>query len=425
MKLKMLLFAVLMLGTYSLYGQKPMDEDPYLLWKTTEGYSGFVIHPNGNIIANRGAEIFELDGNTGQVIKTFPVFLDNQINAMDVSKDGKLLGAGHGTILFYDLENDTVIGSLVQNGNARFAFFPDNKRFITSLAANRDSNLAIYNFETKETTIFGSITHSVWALATSPDGKYFATGGLRREEDIIDGEVYYTILTLWDAETLQPIKELAKIGGDFEVRSIKFSPDGKYVGVIVGSYNLYIYRLNDFNLYKHYNDMFENLGFIGIFCFLGNDLIVIKSRENGAGKPIKLSFINTNVDMCFNTISNLSGGAYSIVEKNPLHNSLIDADGQIDSYDLNKILTSIHEPINQMEISVQYIKDSLILSGLNSISGQINITISDISGKVIRKLNVPVTNSELRIPLILPNGTYLIHVQDGNNEFTSKFLVTE
>ncbi|MFA5512545.1 MAG: hypothetical protein WC313_08840, partial [Candidatus Kapaibacterium sp.] len=60
---------MLILGTYSLYGQKPMEEDPYLLWKTTEGYSGFVIHPNGNIIANRGAEIFELDGNTGQVIR--------------------------------------------------------------------------------------------------------------------------------------------------------------------------------------------------------------------------------------------------------------------------------------------------------------------------------------------------------------------
>src|SRR5690606_38609667 len=107
MRLKMLLFAVLILGTYSLYGQKPMEEDPYLLWQTTDplGYSGFVIPPNGNIIAKRGAEIFELDGNTGQVIRKYPQFVNTNVEDMDVTKDGKIFGAGFGNIILYDLEN--------------------------------------------------------------------------------------------------------------------------------------------------------------------------------------------------------------------------------------------------------------------------------------------------------------------------------
>jgi len=415
MKLKMLLFAVLILGTYSLYGQKPMEDDPYLLWQTTDplGYSGFVIHPNGNIIANRNAEIFELDGNTGQVIKTFPVFVGIDINTMDVTKDGKILGAGYGNIILYDLANDTVIGG-VSETNGKFAFFPNSKRFIARTTNGYGSNLMIYNLETKEKTVFG-VNYAVWGLATSPDGKYFATGGTSSEFDIIDGEVYYTILTLWDAETLQPIKELAKIGGDFEVRSIKFSPDGKYVGVFKSLVDVLIFELDNNENIKNF------LG--GNFCILKNNLLAFYSSNFPIAPPdiIIKDFLN---DKQLYSKRAKNGG--NNIEHNHFYNSVIFQDaGQLFSLDLNKILTSVNEPIQQDKFTVQYIKDSLILSGFNSISGQINITISDISGKVIRKLNVPVTNSEIRIPLILPNGTYLIHVQDGNNEFTSKFLVTE
>jgi len=415
---------LVLIGMNPLFGQEP---DPYLLWQTTDplGYSGFVIHPNGNIIANRGAEIFELDGNTGQVIKTFSVFLDNEINAMDVSKDGKLLGAGLGTIIFYDLENDTVIGSLVQNGNGRFAFFPDNKRFITTLGGYPDSNLAIYNFETKETIIFGSIIYAVFAVATSPDGKYFATGGTSIEKDIMGDDVFYTILTLWDAVTLNPIKELAKIGGNFEVKSIKFSPDGKYVGFQVGLSNLYFYKLEELSLYKYYDYAFVNLGIIGGFCFLGDDFIVVKSREPGLDKPIKLSFINTFYDKKIMSIINIGAGSKIVIDKNSINNTLVDAGGKISSYDLNKIITSVIEPKRKTDFSIQYTKGFILLSNLNTVSSQINITISDINGRVIHKLDSPVTNYELRIPLELLNGTYLLHIQDKDNEYSSKFLVTE
>ena len=423
MKLKILLFAVLILGTFSLYSQKPMEDDPYLLWQTTEGYSGFVIHPNGNIIANRGAEIFELDGNTGQVIRKYPQFVNTNVEDMDVTKDGKIFGAGFGNIILYDLENDTVIGG-VSETNGLFAFFPDSKRFIARSTKLPPSNLLVYNMDTKERTELG-VNYVPWAIATSPDGKYFATGGTSSEFDIIDGEVYYTILTLWDAETLQPIKELDKIGGDFEVRSIKFSPDGKYVGFQVQYNGIYVYKIQDLNFYKHYNSLNVEIHPLA-FTFLNSDMISFISLQlNEKERFISIHSISNNI-LKYRYLGKTGFGtpAYSFLEYNPSNNSLVLNGSHLFAFDINKMITTVEEsPIKT--VTVNYTINTLILTGLNSISSQVSITISDISGRVVRKFNSPVTNPELRIPLKLQNGTYLIHIQDGNQKYSTKFLVTE
>jgi hypothetical protein len=114
------------------------------------------------------------------------------------------------------------------------------------------------------------------------------------------------------------------------------------------------------------------------------------------------------------------------MNQNHSNNTLLYLDaGQLWALDLNKILTSVPELQKKNTFSVQYRKDTLILSNLNFILSNINITISDISGRIVRKLDSPVSNSELRIPLRLPKGTYLVHIQDGNKEYTAKFLVME
>ncbi|HRP02389.1 MAG TPA: T9SS type A sorting domain-containing protein [Candidatus Kapabacteria bacterium] len=423
MKQILFLFIVLLIGTYTLYGQKIADEDPYLLWATKTWYNRFIIHPNGNIIASRGAVISELDGNTGEVIKSFPQFVHTSVEYMCVSKDGKILGAGFGNIILYDLKEDTVIGG-VSETNGLFEFFPDNKRFLARTTYGGDSNLMIYNLDTKEKLIFG-IHYLPTSIATSPDGKYFATGGSGRKGKDWKGDyIYYTYLTLWDAQTLKPIKELDKFEGNLEVRSIKFSPDGKYVGFQISSYYLYLYKLDDLALFKFYDENFIEFGVSG-FCFIGNDYIITRTGSSIFGELRKLTLINLLSDMKIKTINSGKGGPKPITEKNQSKNSLIDASGQLFSFDLNKMLTSTEEPFKHNTFLVSFLKDTLILSDINSISNQITITISDISGRVIRKFNSPSKDSELQIPLKLNIGTYLIHIQDGNKEYSSKFLVSE
>ena len=427
MKQILFLFTALLIGTYTLYGQKIADEDPYLLWKTKTWYDGFIIHPNGNIIANRGALIFELDGNTGEVIKSFPQFVHTNVEDMCVTKDGKILGAGYGNIILYDLKEDTVIGG-VSETNGLFEFFPDNKRFLARTTYGGDSNLMVYNLDTKEKLMFG-IHYVPTSIATSPDGKYFATGGSAYEgQDWQGNYISYTYLTLWDAQTLQPIKELAKIGGNFEVRSIKFSPDGKYVGFHVALHGVHIFSLSDYNLVRLYNQ--SNVEYPpSAFCFLANDLITITSLAQVQDGINRYNIVKNiiNDEIVYKYFGKMSGGlpSFALIDLNPVNNSLVLTGGQLFAFDFNKMLTSINEPIKHNTFLVSFLKDTLILSDINSISNQITITISDINGRIISKLNIAVTNPELRIPLKLQNGTYLIHIHDGNKEYSSKFLVSE
>ena len=237
-------------------------------------------------------------------------------------------------------------------------------------------------------------------------------------------EIKYLVFTLWDAATLIPIKEMGKFYKDFVVRSIKFSPDGKYVGFQVSNYFLYIYKLNNLNLYKYYDFNFIEFG-VSAFCFLGNDYFMARTGSTVFGEPRKLTLINLISDLKIKTINSGKGGPKPVIENNPFNNTLIDATGQLWAFDLNKILTSVSDEKIFEPLQAQYKKGFLMLSNFNTISSQINITISDINGRVIKRFDSQVTNSELRIPLKLLNGTYLLHIQDGNQEFSSKFLVTE
>ncbi|MDT3737889.1 MAG: T9SS type A sorting domain-containing protein [Candidatus Kapabacteria bacterium] len=419
MNCKMFLFIAVsvIIGMNPLWGQEP---DPYLLWQTTdpEGYEAFLVHPNGNIIAMKGLRISELNGNTGEVIRVFNI----KAPVGDISPDGKYLLILTDSVTIIDYETEAVLKKLrVPGSYPNLRFFPDGNRIIychqKALGTGLDSSLVVYNLIKDEYTYL-DLNYSRPVIATSLDGKYFATGGTKTEKDIMGDDVFYTILTLWDAVTLKPIKELAKIGGNFEVRSIKFSQDGKYVGYQVYLRDFYVYKLDGMSLFKHYNESNVEYGVI-YFCFLDYDLIGLSSGESFSKRNFMIMNLLNDKKVFYRH------GKSGLLGYNPIHNSFLVRNEGIESYDLNKILTGLSEPIQQNAISVQYRKSTLFVTGLISISGQINISISDIKGKVVYTLNSPKIDSELRIPIKLLNGTYLIHIQDGKTEYSSKFLVTE
>jgi hypothetical protein len=418
MKHKMFLLAVLVLiGTYPHFGQKPMEEDPYLLWQTTDpmGYSGFVIHPNGNIIAMKGLRISELNGNTGEVIRVFNI----QAPVGDISPDGKYLLILTDSVTIVDYETEAVVKKLSVPGvYPNLRYFPDGKRIIyhhqKASVPGFDSLLVFYDFLKDEYTYL-DLNYFPRALATSPDGRYFATGGSWKEKVGID-EKYFTYLTLWDAQTLKPIKQLGKFEGNSEVRSIKFSPDGKYVGFKIGSEGVFIYKLDGMEFLKTLAG--------GILVFLNNDYVA--QYISNFPTHISLNIINLNNDKTIFSYDSLASASPKDVQFNVNDNSIVYIGGnKIKALNLNKILTTVSEPNQKTEISVQYKKSTLIITGLMSISGQINVTISDISGRVIRKFEIPSKGNEIYIPIKLTKGTYLIHIQDGSIEYSSKFLVVE
>ncbi|MDT3741248.1 MAG: T9SS type A sorting domain-containing protein [Candidatus Kapabacteria bacterium] len=425
-KLLFLFIAVLVLiGINPLLGQEP---DPYQLWQTTDplGYSGFVIHPNGNIIANRNCEFFEIDGNTGQLLRVFPVHYGySEIESVTLSSDGKYFaatywGADSSTTFIFDYQTGEVFRKFKRMGD-NIRFMSDSKRILITTfdRGHPNASLSVYNLEDESFQNFGAgfSSEGFAEIAVSDDGRYFATGG-RKIEQVGLEEKTFVYLRLWDAVTLKPIKQLDKIEGDNEVRSIKFSPDGKYVGFQVYLRDLYIYKLGEMNLFKHYDESSVEYGVI-YFCFLDNDLIGLSSGESFSKRNFMIMNLLNDKKVFYRH------GKSGLLGYNPFHNSFLVRNEGIESYDLNKIVSNVTEPIQKNNFSIHFIKNTLILSGLNSISGQVNITISDINGRVIRKLDSPFANSELRIPIKLLNGTYFIHIKDGNKEYSSKFLVAE
>ncbi|MBE2189173.1 MAG: hypothetical protein IAE98_06865, partial [Candidatus Kapabacteria bacterium] len=213
MKRAFVLFAVAMLYCSFSLAQEP-EPDPNLLWvsDTTweNGFHRFLVHPNGNILAGIGSTEFELDGNTGKIIREFSypaVFYD-------VSPDGKYISALTDQRCVIDYETEEVIARLTKEETYP-KFMPDSRTLVYAFIEpidelNGNTRLQSYNIETKEYKTSETLIRytTTRMIAFSPNGKYVATGGTY----FGPSGKNYTQLILWDAETLEPIKIL----GEFE-----------------------------------------------------------------------------------------------------------------------------------------------------------------------------------------------------------------
>ncbi|MBE2189265.1 MAG: T9SS type A sorting domain-containing protein, partial [Candidatus Kapabacteria bacterium] len=416
MKRAFVLFAVAILYCVPSLAQEP-EPDPNLLWVSdpswVDGFHRFLVHPNGNILAGIGSTEFELDGNTGLIIREFPypaVFYD-------ISPDGKYISALTDQRCVIDYETEEVIVRFT-NSNTTPKFMPDSKTLIYDVLqeAGEDFNtkLATYNIETGGYRFSSNplVQTSVWHINVSPNGRFVATGG--KYIDINANE--YTRLVLWDALTLTPIKILSENKGFREIRSIKFSPDSKLVGFQVYLDNLYIYKTDDYSLYKRYEGYVDVEHSVFGFCFFPNNLLGYgNSIGGGSTDPfyIKIEDLNTS-KLLYNNRTLWSNG----MEYNPLSKTWLVQSLSIYCYDFEKILSGASiEPEIPNPFSVDYVNNSLSIRNYTFVTNTINCTISDISGRVVRNLNLNTITNEIRIPLKLLSGTYFLHIKDGNKEY--------
>ena len=394
--------------------------DPNVLWKTNDtlgGFTGFQIHPNGNIIANRNCEFFEIDGKTGQRIRSFPVIYgySGVEDAVTVSKDGKYFAACFVAsssetttdIYIFDYETGNVVKKLVNYGEA-LCFLNDSKRLI--IRAYKGS-LTIYDIE-KDTSYYNGADQYVEVITVSDDGKLIATGGVSHKLE--DGK-QYSIIKLWDANTLQLIHEFKMKEGTNSSGSIKFSSDSKFIGCQVSWADLFIYRTDDFSLFKHYSESNTNGGVYG-FCFIDNNFIGVRT--------INASIIRFSDDkQIFSKY--LWGGAYSILDQNISNNSLVVSSGYLIAFDLNRIFTSVKDDSKNQKITATYYNNILSIDNLILVSTNPKITISDINGKIIKQMDLPLSNLGIKIPIKLISGIYLIDITDGKTYYSTKFIVTK
>jgi hypothetical protein len=404
MKQFLILFAVLVLGTFSLYSQKPMEDDPNVMWTydATLVHS-YTTHPSGNVIISFGNKLIEITGNTGQFIREIATIEDQPtitLTQLTTSQDGKYLAA-FGYLASYLFDYQT--GQIKKKFDAMDCpnFYPDNNRLLLRNPAKYDSIIAVYNISKDQLKLNSRNNVSGFSKITlSKDGRYFASGGTH--EDI---SYFY----LWDAETMKPIRLLEQ--GDFSTGlslQIVFSDNSKYVGYAQpgspGYNRVGYFKIKDSNFMKTYD--LSSLSFI-------NETHIVVNQSIGFNK-VEIRKVESDELVYFSNISAVLN-SYCF---DKINNSLLmmTTEGFI-ALDLSKLITSVSDPKTSPAPIITYLKG--ILSIEADFINPVSISIIDMTGKTVKSFPPQPINQRIDFPINLIAGAYIVKVAD----FSTKIMV--
>jgi hypothetical protein len=206
---------------------------------------------------------------------------------------------------------------------------------------------------------------------------------------------------------------------NYQIPKIQFSTNSNKLAYF-GDFGLMIFDTGNYSILKHYNKL--NIGLdISRFTFIGDQYIGIQST--------KTSIIRLSDDFKFDLIEFPQRGF--LMETNTGNNILLAGTGypalggSIIAWDLNKVLSSIGNKIDLHLLNTEFQNGILTITNLSLDTNTAVIQIFDINGKLVKEINLEHINSEIKIPLVLSSGTYLINIKVGKEMYSSKFLVTE
>jgi hypothetical protein len=422
MKTLSLYFIVIIALTSALFSQEIPNGDGDLLWERSI-YPRFVndakFHPiNGNIIAAVNHEIWEIDPKDGHTIRVFEGGTasgeDDQFEGIQITSDGKTIvtdgGSGIEGLLIWDYETGKIRKVFDKGGPNRgsLGIFPDNKRvifFTFKLQGSSDRQIVIYNFETdqieKQVSIFQKAAQK---LSLSKDGKNLAVGKTFNN----NGDWIYT-MELWDAETLTKIRDYGEDNTIGEFNDIQISSNNKYVAFQGGGH------FNFFNLNGE-RISFNTFNWITFFGFSNNgDKTIIQGRWNNNSSYSAV--INNPIDKPIYTFTKF----FKLLRFNK--NDEIFTGEETIKFFSNRWYTVDVKPGFETKTKVNYENDQLILTLPKDVIPQ-KISIMNLLGEIVYETSeLTELNDKIVLDLTLPNGIYLISINDGKSTLFGKFVV--
>ncbi|MCW5884297.1 MAG: T9SS type A sorting domain-containing protein [Candidatus Kapabacteria bacterium] len=418
MKHKMFLFAVLLLiSTYSLSAQ----EDPNVMWTYKDAsFSTYpAVHPNGNVLIGDGSkgDVIELNGLTGELVRRIP--LPAPTSSLILSKDGSRLAAS-GYII--DVETGAVIKAHPRAAAVRF-LHPSNTKVIYTLFNQNDTSWVVWDMD-NDTYKNYQIPHLVTSIDVSNDGRFLAVASKETSLPINEQRTHFY---LYDAQTMQLIRELENVLAEGRtIEFIQFSENAKFVGygqLTGGTPKATFFSCESpYKKWEVKTEKSKPYGSHGI-CFINNDYVYLSYIRGAPNNHSAIYDIN-NDKIIYET--DLYHSYFPVF--NQKYNNIV-INGAL-ALDFNKILNSVsvdesNEPIKKLV--TDYRNGILKISGFESISPDIKLSINDIQGNVVfyKKIQTSLGNSIMEIPVQLPSGVYILQFKDGKNYHSGKFLVVE
>ncbi|NLO19379.1 MAG: hypothetical protein GX121_05810, partial [Ignavibacteria bacterium] len=166
-----------------------------------------------------------------------------------------------GGLYIYDYLKDSIVNEKFGFDGKAIAITKDDKYIYVQNNSVSYNNISIYDVERGYSVDSISSYGRAHSLAISSDNKYLAigTGAKQRvhpypEHSEYEEDRMYDKLMIFDIEKKELVKEFgAPFGTEGEIREIKFSPDGKYLGVAKLDGNVYVYQMDNIELYRTFN----------------------------------------------------------------------------------------------------------------------------------------------------------------------------
>jgi WD40 repeat protein len=290
------------------------------------------------------------------------------------------------------------------------SFSPDNRHILLTLYTGhpfpeKPTN-EILLFDLQENKVIKKIPYNrIEQLQFSKDGKYFITGTKYEGKPKV---------TLWDANTLEPIRDYeVPEGNDNGFRKIQISDNNKLIGINVFSPNIFVNIIETETGEIVATNKFGTAG--GNFVLLQDDYFII--YEEASFEDYGLSIYKyPNI---FQSKIDKGGGNVLISFEN--HNEIDDKlyvfqahPTEITLY--KKSTTSINEP-TKPDFIINVESEKIIISYDHAE----NIKIIDLKGRIL--LDIEVSGSSASIPNTFTPGIYICVVKSGGREFSQKFQV--
>jgi len=376
-----------------------------------------------------GNTIQKMDASNGEFVSIFEDKDKYWIYEMQISEQGNIIATrdGGGDINLWDTKLEKSFKHIPfgtgegSSGAFCFDITPDGNFLIVGNLTEIEEpqqqyfNLLLYDIQKSEIIKSVPFDNALVKIKFSHNGKYFVTGAIYSKDDNYPEE-WYDQLILWETDSCKQIailRDTLTLKGETPggYRILKFSYNDKYLGAVnINPWETYIYDLSKLELVKKSD---------GRTCvnveFLPDSTFYILSYI-----PSEFYEIGTN---------NYVGKAdffMSKIESSLLTKNIFFIQNSFDLYFMSQSTSTIKEIYkHEGKISINTINNQIIVINADSFKKQIQIIITNISGKTIytKDLSNIQANEKLNLNLELPSGFYICKIIEESNVYSEKIEI--